>query len=124
MAKKNLKKLNDYEKKADFPKRPNFCNWMKSLPKNAAKMTILQIKPIAISDPNLEKWPPRFPDLSQCDYFLWSYLKSGVFNPRNLDDLKVNIKRVIKNIRTNTLKKAILNFSKRCDIIIMKLYMK
>ena len=67
-----------------------------------------------------KKWPPRSPDLNPCDYFLWGYLKSRVYNPlpKNLDDLKTNIEREIKNINTNTLKNAILNFSKRCDLVI------
>ena len=37
---------------------------------------------------------------------------------RNFDDLKANIEREIKNISTDTLKNAILNFSKRCDLVI------
>ena len=38
-------------------------------------------------------WPPRSPDLSMCDYFLWGYLKSRVYkrNPRTLDELKDSI---------------------------------
>jgi len=54
--------------------------------------------------------------LNLCNYFLWGYLKSRVYNPlpRNLDDLKANIEREIKNINTDTLKTAILNFLKIC----------
>jgi hypothetical protein len=61
-----------------------------------------------------KKLPPRSPDLNPCDYFLWGFLKSRVFNPlpKNLDDLKANIEREIKNISTDTLKNAILNFRK------------
>jgi hypothetical protein len=35
-------------------------------------------------------WPPRSPDLSTCDFFLWGYLKAEVFThrPRSLDQLK------------------------------------
>ena len=38
-------------------------------------------------------WPPRSPDLSACDFFLWGYLKSKVYvrKPRTVDDLKVSI---------------------------------
>jgi hypothetical protein len=45
-----------------------------------------------------KKWPPRSPDLNPCDYFLWGYLKSRVYNPlpKDLDDLKANIEREIK----------------------------
>jgi hypothetical protein len=35
-----------------------------------------------------------------------------------LDDLRVNIKNEIKKINPNMLKITILNFSKRCDLVI------
>ena len=43
-------------------------------------------------------WPPRSSDMNPCDYFLWGYLKSVVYNPlsKTLDDLKTNITREIK----------------------------
>ena len=36
------------------------------------------------------EWPPRSPDLTPCDYFLWGYLKSKVYikPPESIDDLK------------------------------------
>ena len=39
-------------------------------------------------DHNVE-WPPRSPDLTPCDFFLWGYLKNRVFSspPADLDDL-------------------------------------
>ena len=45
-----------------------------------------------------KKWPPRSPDLNPCDFYLWGYLKSVVYNPlpKKLDDLKANIEREIK----------------------------
>lgn len=35
-------------------------------------------------------WPPRSPDLSVCDNFLWSYLKNNIYksNPRTIKELK------------------------------------
>jgi hypothetical protein len=40
-------------------------------------------------------WPPRSPDLSTCDFFLWGYLKSRVYahNPLTLADLKETVKQ-------------------------------
>ena len=40
-----------------------------------------------------KKWPPRSPDLNPCDFYLWGYLKSVVYNPlpKTLDELKENI---------------------------------
>ncbi len=73
------------------------------------------------SDRFLDKnrWPARSPDLNPCDYFLWGYLKSKVYNPlpKNLDDLKANIEREVKNIKSDILASTILNFKKRCLLI-------
>jgi hypothetical protein len=42
-------------------------------------------------------WPPRSPDLSICDYFLWGYLKAKVYNnkPHNMQELKNSIRQEI-----------------------------
>ena len=34
------------------------------------------------------EWPPRSPDLTPCDFFLWGYMKDKVFStpPRDIDD--------------------------------------
>jgi hypothetical protein len=52
-----------------------------------------------------QHWPARSPDLTPCDYFLWGYLKSIVYNdrPRTLDHLKNNIRQAIANILVNML---------------------
>jgi len=41
---------------------------------------------------NIE-WPARSPNLNACDFFLWEYLKSKVYEkkPRTAVDLKQNI---------------------------------
>ena len=66
------------------------------------------------------RWPPRSPDLNPCDFYLWGYLKARVYNPlpTTLDELKSNIKREIKNISKEELKRFFLNFEKRCDFLI------
>lgn len=60
-------------------------------------------------------WPPRSPDLSSPDFFLWGYLKGKVYKnrPHTLDDLKVNITTEINNISVNVLKKVSSNMVKR-----------
>jgi AraC-like DNA-binding protein len=64
-------------------------------------------------------WPPRSPDLNPCDFFLWGYLKSVVYNPlpKTLDDLKVNLEREIKKINKDMLKSTFSNFEKRCHLL-------
>lgn len=46
------------------------------------------------------EWPPRSPDLTPLDFFLWGYLKGKVFKsqPANLDDLKDRIRQEIRQI--------------------------
>ncbi len=41
-----------------------------------------------------QMWPPQSSDLNPCDLFLWSYLKSVVYNPipNSLNDLKARFK--------------------------------
>jgi hypothetical protein len=65
-------------------------------------------------------WPPRSPDLNPCDFFLWGYLKSVVYNPlpKTLDDLKANIYREVKKIKKETLNLTFLDLEKRCNFIL------
>ena len=45
-------------------------------------------------------WPPRSPDLTPCDFFLWGYLKSRVYHnkPTTISQLKDNIHEEIAAI--------------------------
>ena len=57
-------------------------------------------------------WPPYSPDLSPCDFFLWGYLKSVVYKdpvPATLEDLKKNIRREVRWIKPETLRKVYEN---------------
>ncbi len=57
-------------------------------------------------------WPPRSPDLSTCDFFLWGYLKSKVYanGPNSLQDLRRNIEQEIRGISRETRQKVVGNF--------------
>ena len=65
-------------------------------------------------------WPPRSPDLSCCDFFLWGYLKSKVYadKPRDLAHLRANIERETRRITPAICKKVITNFKKRLEICV------
>jgi hypothetical protein len=56
-------------------------------------------------------WPTRSPDLSACDYFLWRYLKEKVHatRPRNIDDLKIAIRKQISATPENIARRALGN---------------
>jgi hypothetical protein len=62
-------------------------------------------------------WPPRFPDLTSPDFFLWSYLEDTVYRckPRDLKQLKMNITRAIEEVNEGTLRKVARNMVKRVD---------
>ncbi|GFU16635.1 transposable element Tcb2 transposase [Trichonephila clavipes] len=64
-------------------------------------------------------WPPRSCDLTPLDYFLWGYVKSLVYadKPQTLDHLEDNIRRVMADIRPQTLEKVIENWTSRLDYI-------
>lgn len=67
-------------------------------------------------------WPPRSPDLTVCDYFLWGYLKSKVYvnRPQTTDDLKIAIAQEIANIDGEMLERATRNFRERLEECIQR----
>lgn len=62
-------------------------------------------------------WPPRSPDLSICDFFLWGLLKSRVYTnkPRTLEELKEAMRQEIANLSPEMLGKVFDNFSARLE---------
>jgi hypothetical protein len=61
------------------------------------------------------EWPPRSPDLSACNYFLWGYLKAKVYidKPRTLEALSDAITQEIQVIPLAMLQRTMDNFSAR-----------
>lgn len=62
-------------------------------------------------------WPPRSPDLSPCDFFLWGYLKERVYRekPRTLHELKEAITEEIRRIPRAMLGRVATSFISRLD---------
>lgn len=60
-------------------------------------------------------WPPRSPDLTVCDFFLWGYLKSKVFEqrPPTLGELKRRIRLEIERIPQRMLRDVMGSFRNR-----------
>ena len=58
-------------------------------------------------------WPPRSPDLSRSDFFLWGYLKSKVYQgrPRTIPELKEAIQSEIAAIPGAMLENVMKSFS-------------
>lgn len=63
-------------------------------------------------------WPPRSPDLTAPDFFLWGYLKNRVYinKPKTIQDLKDNIKAEIQTLRPETLRTVMESALKRACI--------
>lgn len=67
-------------------------------------------------------WPPRSPDLTPCDFFLWEYVKAEVYKvwPRTLEALKEAIEDVIVGIPQNMLRRVAENFFERLNMCIAR----
>ena len=63
-------------------------------------------------------WPPRSPDLTPPDFYLWGKLKGSVYadNPRTTDELKQKITSVIQNIQLDELERVFQNTQRRARL--------
>ena len=67
-------------------------------------------------------WPPRSPDFLMCDFFLWGYLKSRVYEgkPQTLEELKSAIRKQIGMINQEMLERAEANFWEQLQMCILQ----
>lgn len=66
-------------------------------------------------------WPPRSPDITPLDFFLWGYLKDIVYTiePRNLEDLKNRIRRACQSVTPEMVRGAcIRNLQQRFQLCV------
>ena len=55
------------------------------------------------------KWPPRSPDLTVCDFFLWGYVKDRVYVPplpATVDELQERITAAVKSVTPDMLQRV------------------
>jgi hypothetical protein len=64
-------------------------------------------------------WPPRSPDLSSCDFFLWGRIKEIVFrnNPKDRQNMKQCIKDAFDQITVDELRNVSREFLNRCHLV-------
>lgn len=71
-----------------------------------------------------QEWPPRSPDLTIPDFWLWSYVKDRVYaienNFLNLDELQGAISRVLSDIDHRIIRKCYTNFVERCNLCLQQ----
>ena len=60
-------------------------------------------------------WPPRSPDLTPCDFFLWAYLKAKVYEqcPQTLEALKEAIQQEVAAITPEMILNVMDNYRER-----------
>ncbi|GFT84981.1 DUF4817 domain-containing protein [Trichonephila clavipes] len=65
-------------------------------------------------------WPPRSPDLTPADFWLWGYLKSRVYlsGPSSLSELKDAIHREVSSIHPDMLHSAVAGFVTRLECLL------
>jgi hypothetical protein len=64
-------------------------------------------------------WPPRSPDLTACDFFMWSFVKDDVYVPplpKTLPELRERINTAIENVTQDMLWRVWREWGYRLDI--------
>ncbi|GFS55603.1 uncharacterized protein TNCV_131371 [Trichonephila clavipes] len=65
-------------------------------------------------------WPPRSPDLTPADFWLWGYSKSRVYlsGPSSLSELKDAIRREVSSIHPDMLHSTVTGFVTRLECLL------
>lgn len=66
------------------------------------------------------RWPPRSPDLTPCDFFLWGHVKNSVYVPHvptNLEELRSRITASIRSVTSEMLQNVWREFDYRLDVV-------
>ena len=74
---------------------------------------------IGKDDKALMRWPPRSPDLTPCDFFLWGFVKDTVFVsplPANLQDLRNRITAAVALVDRHMLTRVWNEMDYRIDV--------
>ena len=80
-------------------------------------LDIFQRRVVALHFP--VEWPPRSPDLTPCDYFLWGYLKDKLYRtpPNDINDLRLRITNEAEVLRDNPelVRRVVAEMRRRTD---------
>lgn len=66
-------------------------------------------------------WPPRSPDLTHCDFFLWGFIKNTVYaelRPRDIPELKERIRHAFRLVTVEMRQKTVLAYRERLERVI------
>ena len=69
-------------------------------------------------------WPPRSPDLSPLDLFLWEYIKNIVYaeNIRNIQHLQEGITSAIETVKRDMIRKTCHDVSRATNAAHIEMY--
>lgn len=69
--------------------------------------------------PNMP-WPPRSPDLTPCDFFLWGFLKSKVYQtrPSTIPELKEKITTAFQEVTSEMCQQTAVSYRERLQLVI------
>jgi len=68
---------------------------------------------------HLLPWPPRSPDLTSCDFFLWGFVKDSVYVPplpMSLKELRDRITHALQTMTADMLHRVWDEFDYRVDV--------
>jgi hypothetical protein len=66
-----------------------------------------------------QNWPPNSPDLSQCDYFLWGFLKEKIFPKQQIImGLRVLIIQACNEITEDMCRRVIKNITVHVEEVV------
>ena len=71
--------------------------------------SLVQIQGLSKRFEHLLLWPPRSPDLTPCDFFLWGYVKDTAYKPplpQNVRELQDRIRAAVQTTDGNMLKRV------------------
>ena len=73
-------------------------------------------------DSRVLAWPPRSPDLTPCDFFMWGYVKSIVYhkNYKTIEELQDSILAAFQKISPSMITATLRNFEKKIEEVILK----
>ncbi|ERL95808.1 hypothetical protein D910_00344, partial [Dendroctonus ponderosae] len=104
----NKPSLNIIRKKKSLSILEPTCgfNWIELRLSNTAKW---------IGRNGFQNWPPRSPDLTPLDFFLWGYIKGIVYHtlPTTSHDMKTRIRDAFKTVTPQMLSRVSSGFEKR-----------
>ena len=65
-------------------------------------------------------WPPRSPDITPCDFFLWGFVKSQVYREpvQDIADLKQKIVSAFQLVTSQMLTNAFEDYRRRLHVVI------